>query len=99
MHSAPAHGLEDFIAFRESESKEAIISPVDADGLFCADETGTVQSEALLRLQGKSVLANGVLEVITMLREKKLLLATTMIRHKYPYDWRTKQPVIFRYIT
>lgn len=103
VHSAPAHGAEDYVCYRDTVAKSLsreeagkIICPIDADGLFTADTTGQVNTPALDRLRGKSVLGDASKEVIAMLKEADLLVAKSKIRHKYPYDWKTKQPVIFR---
>ena len=41
-------------------------------------------------------MGEGAKEVIKLLHEQNLLIATRKIRHKYPYDWKTKKPVIIR---
>jgi isoleucyl-tRNA synthetase len=33
---------------------------------------------------------------IDMMRNRKMLIAQEPYPHKYPYDWRTKKPTIFR---
>lgn len=48
------------------------------------------------RLIGKEVLGDGTGAVIDLLREHGKLLKEVEVAHKYPYDWRTKKPVIFR---
>mmetsp|Transcript_22548 Transcript_22548/g.56200 ORF Transcript_22548/g.56200 Transcript_22548/m.56200 type:complete len:604 (+) Transcript_22548:98-1909(+) len=65
-----------------------LLSPVDDGGKFTA--------EAGARLEGKSVLDEGNKEVILMLSEVGALLAEEAYPHKYPYDWRSKKPTIFR---
>jgi isoleucyl-tRNA synthetase len=45
-------------------------------------------------LEGKSVLDGGSSEVLKILGDK--VLAVHKYKHKYPYDWRTKLPVILR---
>lgn len=102
MHSAPAHGQEDYQCWRDEFAtdgliQEELISPVDADGLFCQDTTGSIEDGLMKRLQGKSVLNEGGKTVLGILRERNLLVAVSKIRHKYPYDWKSKKPVIYRF--
>ena len=101
VHSAPSHGMEDYQAFKSMQKGEdatarLIPSLVDADGLFQLASEATIDESVMQRLIGKAVLGDGAKEVIQILREQDLLVATKKIRHKYPYDWKTKQPVIIR---
>lgn len=99
MHGAPAHGVEDYQVFKASPwgaDQESLASPVNEDGLFTSQDHGFANPVDLMRLVGKSVLEDGSKEVITMLEERQYLVAKQKIRHKYPYDWKTKQPVIIR---
>lgn len=45
---------------------------------------------------GKSVLGEGNEKVIEALDEAGALIRAEDYGHKYPYDWRTKKPTIFR---
>ncbi|MGK7928284.1 MAG: isoleucine--tRNA ligase [Spirulina sp.] len=85
VHTAPGHGQEDFIVGQRYGLP--ILSPVDENGNF-TEEAG--------QFQGLNVLkdANGV--IIEALIEAKSLLLEESYVHKYPYDWRTKKPTIFR---
>jgi isoleucyl-tRNA synthetase len=47
-------------------------------------------------LVGKNVLSDGNEEVLTMLRNSDNLVFEQEYRHRYPYDWRSKKPVIVR---
>jgi len=85
VHSAPGHGLEDYISGQNYGL--AIYSPVDDDGQY--DDTVPDW------LRGKKVLeVDGI--VNNHLEEKGLLFAETEITHSYPHCWRSKMPVIFR---
>jgi isoleucyl-tRNA synthetase len=86
VHTAPGHGRDDYLTGMKYGLP--LLSPVDDGGLFTA--------EAGARLEGKSVLDDGNAEVIVMLREVGALLAEEAYAHKYPYDWRSKKPTIFR---
>lgn len=97
VHTAPSHGLEDFYTYsnfikaeRPSESP-SFIDLIDERGRF---DCGTGQ-EWRKRLNGKAALQEGNAEVIQMLQEQQRLLGKEIpIRHKYPYDWRTKKPIL-----
>ncbi|KAJ9117593.1 hypothetical protein QFC22_004443 [Naganishia vaughanmartiniae] len=105
VHTAPAHGQEDYVAFREAFAStsasdgqvEDMRCPVDDEGRFTRDlEAWTEDEDMARRLVGKSVLGEAVPEMIQILREKGILLHTEMLRHRYPCDWKTKEPVIMR---
>mmetsp|Transcript_83087 Transcript_83087/g.161733 ORF Transcript_83087/g.161733 Transcript_83087/m.161733 type:complete len:175 (+) Transcript_83087:966-1490(+) len=66
----------------------ALLSPVDDAGCFTA--------EAGERFVGKDVLKDGNGAIIEALEESGHLLKVDPYAHKYPYDWRTKKPTIFR---
>ncbi|SCV66957.1 BQ2448_5603 [Microbotryum intermedium] len=104
VHTAPAHGVEDYDAFRSyqisqsSQPPSTILCAVDADGRLIGSvlkEMG-VEETISSRLEGKSVLGDGTGTMIEVLRDTGVLLKEVETVHKYPYDWRTKKPVIFR---
>ena len=86
VHTAPGHGQEDYL----TGLKEGLdlLSPVNALGRF-TEEAGE-------EFVGKDVLGDGNEAVIQALIREKALLAEEAYNHKYPYDWRTKKPTIFR---
>ncbi len=86
VHTAPGHGQEDYLTGMKYGLP--LLSPVDDAGRF-TDEAGE-------RFQGKDVLGDGNLEVIQALNETGTLILMEPYNHKYPYDWRTKKPTIFR---
>jgi isoleucyl-tRNA synthetase len=94
VHTAPAHGPDDYAAWRSTKRDGEILCPVDNEGRF----TNAVGDE-WARLVGKEVLGDGNIEVIRILKEQGLLVKKETIRHRYPYDWKTKKPVIFRCAT
>lgn len=85
VHTAPGHGQEDYIT--GLKYKLPILSPVDDDGKFTA-EAG--------QFSGLDVLGDGNVAVVNYLDECSALIIEEPYRHKYPYDWRTKKPTIFR---
>ena len=85
VHTAPGHGLEDFMSGQKYDL--AVYSPVGDDGRY--DDTVPDW------LRGQNVLE--VDPVINKdLQEKGLLFAQGEILHSYPHCWRSKGPVIFR---
>jgi len=85
VHTAPGHGVDDFSVGQRYGLP--ILSPVDEEGNYTA-EVG--------RLKGLNVLKDANAAVIEALMEAKSLLKEEVYAHRYPYDWRTKQPVIYR---
>jgi isoleucyl-tRNA synthetase len=85
VHTAPGHGQEDFwVGQRENLP---ILCPVDERGNFTA-EAGS--------FEGLNVLKTANDAIIEALSEAQVLLKHEPYPHKYPYDWRTKKPVIYR---
>lgn len=84
VHTAPAHGLDDYLV----ASKYGIKSecPVGDDGRFIS---GTQYFEGLNVFDANP-------KVIDLLKEKGVLAAVNTIEHSYPCCWRHKTPVIFR---
>jgi isoleucyl-tRNA synthetase len=85
VHTAPGHGVEDFNVGQRYGLP--VLCPVDEDGKMTA-EAGP--------FEGLDVLKNANPAVIQALLEAKSLLKEEPYQHKYPYDWRTKKPTIFR---
>ncbi|MBD2680463.1 MULTISPECIES: isoleucine--tRNA ligase [Nostoc] len=85
VHTAPGHGQEDYIVGQRYGLP--ILAPVDDNGNFTA-EAG--------EFAGLNVLGDGNQAVIDALARKGSLLKEEPYQHKYPYDWRTKKPTIFR---
>ncbi|CAI5732104.1 unnamed protein product [Hyaloperonospora brassicae] len=92
VHTAPGHGQDDYYMWMAHHSTPGehpdILCPVDADGCFTA--------EAGQGLEGLCVLDEGNTAVVDLLKNSGNLLSVDEYRHRYPCDWRTKKPVIFR---
>ncbi|KAI8473275.1 MAG: tRNA synthetases class I-domain-containing protein [Monoraphidium minutum] len=86
VHTAPGHGQEDYLVGQRYGLP--LLSPVDDAGCF-TDEAGP-------QFAGLAVQTDGNQAVITELAAKGALLLEESYEHKYPYDWRTKKPTIFR---
>ncbi|MDZ8187560.1 MAG: isoleucine--tRNA ligase [Nostoc sp. ChiSLP02] len=85
VHTAPGHGQEDYIVGQRYGLP--ILAPVDDNGNF-TQEAG--------EFAGLNVLGDGNQAVIDALAAAGSLLKEEPYQHKYPYDWRTKKPTIFR---
>ncbi|KAH7933752.1 hypothetical protein HPB49_016785 [Dermacentor silvarum] len=85
VHSAPSHGFEDY----QNALKHGIAME---DCLV--DEEGRFASSCRPELRGLPVLTEGS-EAVTKLLANHVI-RTGSYTHSYPYDWRSKQPVIVR---
>ncbi len=85
VHTAPGHGQDDYLVGQRYNLP--ILSPVDADGKF-TEEAG--------QFAGLNVLGDANQAVIDALVGVGSLLKEEPYVHKYPYDWRTQKPTIFR---
>jgi isoleucyl-tRNA synthetase len=83
VHTAPAHGHEDYEVLTAPNLK----CPVDDDGCFFNTHP---------ELNGKAVLDQGTDKVVDMLSAHGSLFAEKRIKHRYPYDWKSKKPIIIR---
>ncbi len=86
VHTAPNHGQDDFVVGRKYHL--GMISLVDDRGIFNED--------AGAELAGLNVLKEGNAKVVEILTTNGTLIKEEAYNHKYPYDWRTKKPVIVR---
>jgi isoleucyl-tRNA synthetase len=97
VHSAPAHGHDDYIAFTKAGLlPKQLRCPVDDEGCFTAEVVDWAGGEEARDLVSKSVLGNGVDAMVTLLRRQNALLAEETIEHRYPHDWKTKEPILVR---
>ena len=84
VHTAPGHGLEDYVAGQRYGLK--VDNPVGDDGKFYA---------SVPLVGGLSIWqANPV--VIDALESGGTLFAHEKLQHSYPHCWRHKTPIIFR---
>ena len=90
VHLAPGHGHEDYKLCQGLDI--APFAPVDGDGRYTAE---AFPSNPKL-FEGLDVLGRGNQLVVEVLGERQRLLGAHKYVHKYPYDWRTKRPVIVR---
>jgi len=85
VHTAPGHGVDDF------NTAKSYNLPV----LCVVDESGNLTAEAG-PFTGLNVLKDANSTIISALKEANALLAEEAYQHRYPYDWRTQKPTIFR---
>jgi isoleucyl-tRNA synthetase len=88
VHCAPGHGMEDYDVC--TKLGIAAFAPVDDAGCF----TSEASFEHADVLEGLPVTPEGNKAVLGLLGSK--ILNAHAYKHKYPYDWRTKKPVIVR---
>ncbi|KAK0630188.1 tRNA synthetases class I-domain-containing protein [Bombardia bombarda] len=88
VHCAPGHGFDDYQVC--SSLGIPTSAPVDGNGMFTEDAYPDDPSV----LKGVSVLHGGGTAVLDLLGDQ--VLDVHEYKHKYPYDWRTKQPIIIR---
>ncbi|EED19101.1 isoleucyl-tRNA synthetase, putative [Talaromyces stipitatus ATCC 10500] len=90
VHCAPGHGMDDYEVCL-AQGIQAF-APVTDEGCFT--------DEAMPRdpsfLSGKSVLDEGNTLVLQYVESMSQLLCQHKYEHKYPYDWRSKRPIIIR---
>jgi isoleucyl-tRNA synthetase len=84
VHTAPAHGQDDYVMGKKYDLP--IYNPVGDDGCFIS----TTELFA-----GKHVTKVND-EIISLLKEKNVLLSASKMTHSYPHCWRHKTPLIFR---
>ena len=90
VHLAPGHGTDDYqLCLRHGMDAFA---PLDDRGQFTR-EASPRDPKLLL---GKEVLRSGNQIVLDYLQKSNFLLSSHKYKHKYPYDWRSKRPVIIR---
>lgn len=84
VHTAPAHGHDDFKMAMQHKL------PVDC----IVNEDGAYMDAAGTHLAGKEVLGDGNRRVLELMADR--VMHQEDFKHSYPYDWRTKLPVIIR---
>lgn len=89
VHMAPGHGQDDYEVCAQLGIEA--FAPITDEGYFTA-EAYPDQPELLTKAQ--SILDGGSEAVLELVGED--VLTTHKLQHKYPYDWRTKKPVVTR---
>ncbi|KIK70190.1 hypothetical protein GYMLUDRAFT_34677 [Collybiopsis luxurians FD-317 M1] len=103
VHCAPAHGDEDYKLFRDNGLIDSGPNPSSAEsdmlchvneGKFSEKVAGVVGLDIARQLVGQPVLSEGNRAIVKLLEEAGRLLAAKRYTHRYPYDWKTDQPII-----
>ena len=89
VHSAPGHGVDDYLAGQKFGIE--VVMPVDDDGRFYEGE-GLGSGGPFSGMDTDE--ANP--KIIEWLRERGTLILHEDINHSYPHCWRCKNPVLFR---
>ncbi|SPO02408.1 related to isoleucine tRNA ligase [Cephalotrichum gorgonifer] len=89
VHLAPAHGMEDYIACSALDLD--VSAPITDDGYFTED---AYPDDPQRLTSAPSILEGGSNAVLELLGQD--VLHVHKYKHKYPYDWRTKKPVVIR---
>ncbi len=85
VHTAPGHGVDDFNTGKKYNLP--ISCPVNEKG-FLTNEAGKFEGLNVLK-DANNVIINDLIKTGSLLKE-------IQYEHRYPYDWRTKKPTIFR---
>ncbi|MCR9270411.1 MAG: isoleucine--tRNA ligase [Hyphomonadaceae bacterium] len=99
VHTAPAHGEDDFNVWVESgRTTQQIRQIVDPDGCYTDDVPEPLRGLDIIRTSGKKRGEQGKAnpEVIRLLAESGNLLARGMTSIRDAHSWRSKAPVIRR---
>ena len=85
VHTTLGHSQEYFLT--GMKYKISVLSLVDDNDKF---------TEETRQFAGLDVLGDGNVAIVKKLDEHSCLIMEEAYKHKYPYDWRTKNPTIFR---
>ncbi|AGO13631.1 AaceriAGL247Cp [[Ashbya] aceris (nom. inval.)] len=97
VHTAPGHGQEDYLVGQAHGIE--VYSPVDHEGRYVLEDIPLHLRDILKDNSGKplKVTEQATADIIIkLLEEHKMLLHSHEYTHSYPYDWRSKKPVILR---
>ena len=85
VHTAPAHGVDDFYTGKRYDLPE----------LQYVDNAGRQLNTGVESFEGLTVFKSNA-PITELLRERGALLAATHFEHSYPHCWRCHNPVIVR---
>lgn len=98
VHTAPGHGFDDYLI--GITNKLEVFSPVDDEGRYKLELLPQKLHKDLIEPETglpRRVLSEGTTKTILKLLTKQgLLLKAEKYVHSYPYDWRSKKPVLIR---
>ncbi|KAI1818219.1 isoleucyl-tRNA synthetase [Poronia punctata] len=91
VHMAPGHGFDDYEVCNVHGIP--VSAPIDDAGRFTSD--AFPDAPEILQ-SAPSVIDGAGNNVLDLLRPHSDVLLVERYQHKYPYDWRTKKPVVIR---
>lgn len=91
VHMAPGHGFDDYEVC--SSHGISVSAPIDDKGYFTSD--AFPDAPEVLQ-SAPSIIDGGGKNVLDLLKPHGDVLLVEKYQHKYPYDWRTKKPVVIR---
>ncbi|TFY58371.1 hypothetical protein EVG20_g8173, partial [Dentipellis fragilis] len=97
VHCAPSHGYEDYNLFSSLEivkHSSDVFNHVDKRGAFEPTVSDIVGDDVAQTLVGKPVLSEGSKAMVKLLEQLGVLMKVEKIKHRYPYDWKTNEPII-----
>jgi isoleucyl-tRNA synthetase len=97
VHCAPAHGVEDyhaFLALDPTSFKSGLLCHVDGEGKFTDGIAEVVGNSTAKEVVGQDIMRAGSRSIVKLLEAAGALVKVQRIRHRYPYDWKTGEPVI-----
>lgn len=71
-----------------------MICHIDLEARYTSQVKDVVGADAAAELAGKSILREGVPAVIDLLKQVDALVKVQKLEHRYPYDWKTDEPVV-----
>ena len=89
VHLAPGHGFDDYEVCKQHGLP--VTAPISDSGTFTEE---ALKPELRSRMSSINILDGGSQAIIDLLDGHAL--AREKYVHKYPYDWRTKKPVVIR---
>lgn len=100
VHTAPGHGTDDYLVGMKNNL--SVFSPVDSYGNYDLTQFENPELKQFLSdpkdsSKGRNVLSKETTDsIIARLTQLQMLFSQSDYTHSYPYDWRSKLPVIIR---
>ncbi|XBW36472.1 hypothetical protein QEN19_002050 [Hanseniaspora menglaensis] len=92
VHTAPSHGLDDFNVGKKH--KLELSTPVNFKGQYNIDIDNWAYNLNFKKPVVKVLDKETTTTIIDYLRDNNMLHNTHEYTHSYPYDWRSKKPII-----
>lgn len=85
VHTAPGYGDDDYWFGKKYDLP--VLAPMNDQGVLTAENGPEFDGVFYQKADDVS---------LKLLEEKNALLLEEPLKHSYPFDWRTKQPIVFR---